>query len=458
MKKPSLIKLLLTLSVLLFTIILAGCGNECNHEFTVETVIPPTHEKEGRTSVMCADCDYMYYTDYVAPIGHSMKQELHHPTCTQEGYTYNYCKCGYHFNTDIIPPKGHTLLIEETAATCDKEGYKAATCTVCGHHYTYAPTAPLGHDLKCTERTLVSLNNGAGHTTYTCDVCNLAYDTDYVFYSSVFKGAFVDNAEALAKGVDVSKYQHETDKDGNYLPLDWTKVKAAGYDFAILRTGYMGSGNVGAVDPVYETNYVDARSAGLDLGAYFFSYAYSIEDAKAEAEFLLTLLEGKTFEYPIYFDIEYSDKKIAEKGLTKDDLTDICCEFITILQENGYYAALYTNNKWLTTHLDMQKITTLVDVWYARYTTTEEIVNEAEWNDEWFGKQLTMWQFSSTGTIEGIKFSTTTNDLGTDDVLFDLNYVYKDYPTLIKSIGYNGFTLEKDDSNLDGDYSEGTES
>lgn len=454
MKKLTIIKLSVFIISLIGVLCLSSCNDECSHEYMSETVTEPTHEEEGMTTFMCLNCDYMYHTDYVAPLGHTMRKEIHTPTCTEEGYTYNYCECGYHFNTDIVPPSGHTLSIEETAATCDNEGYKAATCTVCGHHYTYAPTAPLGHDLKCESRTFISLNERTGQATFTCDRCDFAYDT-YLLYSNIFKGAFADNSQALAKGVDVSKFQHETDENGKYLPLDWTKVKAAGYNFAILRTGYMGSGNVGVVDPVYEMNYADARAAGLELGAYFFSYAYSIEDARAEAEFLLTLLDGKTFEYPIYFDIEYSDEKIAQKGLTKDTLTDICCEFITILQENGYYAALYTNNKWLTNYLNADVLTELVDVWYARYPTTEEIVNDAKWNDEWFGKQMAMWQFSSTGTIDGIKFSSKTNDLGTDDVIFDLNYAYKDYPTLIKSLGYNGFELIKDASNLDGKYSEG---
>ena len=381
-----------------------------------ETITPPTHNEQGMTTYMCLECDYMYHADYVAPVGHAMRQEIHTPTCTQEGYTYNYCECGYNFNTDIVPPAGHTLSVEETAATCEKEGYKSATCTICGHHYTYAPIAPLGHDLKCTGRTLVSLNNEVGHATYTCEVCKFAYDGDYVFYSNVFKGAFVENTEILAKGVDVSYHQHEK-KQGTdeYLPLDWSKIKSQGYDFAILRAGYMGTGNVGVTDAVYEMNYKDARDAGLDLGVYFFSYAYSIEDARAEAEFLLTLLEGKTFEYPIFFDIEYSDDTITSKGLTSEDLTNICCEFITILQENGYYAALYTNNKWLTTHLNTDKITTLMDVWYARYASITNVITEGSWNNEWFGKQMAMWQFSSTGTIEGIKFTTKVNDLTKTD-------------------------------------------
>jgi len=53
-----------------------------------------------------------------------------------------------------------------------------------------------------------------------------------------------------------------------------------------------------------------------------------------------------------------------------------------------------------------------------------------------------MWQFSATGQIEGM-------DLGTQNDYIDLNYVYKDYPTLIKSMGYNNFSLDKNSAELD---------
>ena len=441
MKRSTTVKISLLFILLIGALFLCACDEECSHEHMSETLIKPTHEEEGKTTFMCLDCDYMYHTDYVAPVGHAMRKETHTPTCTEEGYTYNYCECGYYFTNNQVPPTGHTLSVEEvTAPTCKDEGRTVVDCSVCGHHYEY-PTAPLGHDLNI-ERTFVSVNNQAASSTYTCSRCDLNYVGDYVFYHDIYEGAYVENTEVLAKGVDVSYHQHDKTADGEYLPLDWATIKAQGYDFAILRAGYMGSGNVGVTDKVYEMNYKDARAAGLDLGVYFFSYAYTTEDAKAEAEFLLTLLEGKTFEYPIFFDIEYSDQKIAEKGLTPTELTDICCTFINILQENGYYAALYTNNKWLTEHLYKEKITTLFDVWYARYASNDIVINEDTWNTESFGKQMGMWQFSHTGTIDGIYRNFATDENGEPEyVAFDLNYAYKDYPTLIKSLGYNGFSL-----------------
>ena len=75
------------------------------------------------------------------------------------------------------------------------------------------------------------------------------------------------------------------------------------------------------------------------------------------------------------------------------------------------------------------------DIWYARYPHTNKISpdEEFEWNSEKYGVQLGMWQYSSTGVFEncGIQKNQTV----------DLNYCYKDYESIIKRYGLNGFPL-----------------
>ncbi len=418
-----------------------------------EVTVEPTHEKEGRTVYYCLDCEYEYSSDFVPPVGHSLTKEVHAPTCSEQGYTYNYCQCGYHFTSDYTPPLGHTLSVNSVEPTCNTEGYKVADCSVCGYHYTYDVVSPLGHELS-VEKTHVSLDNEMASSTFTCSKCDLNYVGDHIFYSDIYKGSYVSNKNVLAKGIDVSRHQHEQDGEGNWLPLDWAQIKAQGYDFAILRIGYMGSGNVGKLDPVFEMNYKAAKEAGLAVGAYIYSYAYSTADARAEAEFVMAAISGKQFEYPIFFDVE--DNLILNNAT--DDITDICSEFINTLQSNGYFAAIYANPNWLTNHMDTQKVTTLFDVWYARWLTadTNTVVNEATWSDA-YGEQMAMWQFSQTGNIEGIYYPYKKNEDGSQKpVFFDLNYVYKDYPSIMKKYGLNGFEAQKDTANLDGEYSEGT--
>ena len=95
------------------------------------------------------------------------------------------------------------------------------------------------------------------------------------------------------QGIDVSRHNTIT---------DFRKVKGSGIDFVIIRAGY--GREISQKDPQFETNYKNAKAAGLNVGAYWYSYAQSVEEAKIEAKVCLQAIKGKKFEYPIYFDLE----------------------------------------------------------------------------------------------------------------------------------------------------------
>jgi GH25 family lysozyme M1 (1,4-beta-N-acetylmuramidase) len=253
-----------------------------------------------------------------------------------------------------------------------------------------------------------------GYTTYTCH-CDHVEVSDYVSYSEIFSGAYVENTAVLAKGIDVSKWNHEIGKDGEYLPLDWNLIKASGIDFVILKGGSTKNG----IEPTFEMDYAGARAAGLEIGVYFYTYSTTTDGAKNDASLLLKALEGKYFEYPIYFDLEDS----TLEALGKDTLMDMCTAFITTLQSNGYYAALYTNHNWITYILDRDNVVSSFDVWYARYPGTDDPV----WNEEKYGKQFPIWQYSESGKIDGFSCN------------FDLNFSYKNYKEIMLKWGLNGF-------------------
>ncbi len=426
-----------------------------NYSYTVEfvpplghTLVPTAHEPsctaQGYTEYKC-DCGYSYKSDYTAPLGHTLLPTVYEPSCTAQGYTEYECGCGYGYKSDYTAPLGHTLSERTVEPTCDTEGHTAASCSVCELHYTYDIKAPLGHELTVTTG-YVSVKNGSAATRYKCSRCTLDYEGAFLLYRDVYTGAYVENTEVLARGIDASHHNNDQTANGS---LDWQKIKAAGFDFVILKAGEMATGNIFVPDSAFEANYQAARNAGLQIGAYIYSNAYSTADARAEAEAMIEALDGKQFEYPIFFDIEYSDKKITDKGLTPRAITDICIEFISTMQDNGYFTALYTNNKWLTEHLIKDEVTELFDIWYARYLHSSDediVVNEATWNTEKYGAQMAMWQFSETGTIDGL----VANDGNDTPIYFDINYCYKDYPTLIKQYGLNGFEQPRELLHLDG--------
>lgn len=103
------------------------------------------------------------------------------------------------------------------------------------------------------------------------------------------------------KGIDVSVWQGD---------IDFAKVKANGIDFVIIRAGY--GKLTSQKDKYFEQNYSRAKAAGLHVGAYWYSYAQSADDAKKEAQTCISVLKGKQFDYPVYFDIE--EKSQLNKG------------------------------------------------------------------------------------------------------------------------------------------------
>ena len=76
----------------------------------------------------------------------------------------------------------------------------------------------------------------------------------------------------MYKGIDVSKWQGK---------IDWAKVKKDGIQFAMIRSSY-GWGK-DQQDRYFEENYKGAKSVGIPVGCYHYSYAHTVEEAKAQA-------------------------------------------------------------------------------------------------------------------------------------------------------------------------------
>ena len=120
-------------------------------------------------------------------------------------------------------------------------------------------------------------------------------------------------------------------------------------------------------------------------------------------------------------------------------------EFISKLQANGYYGALYASQYWLHNYLDTARINSLFDVWMAKYKYATQEWNEDEWKESYTftgSGAYGMWQFTSTATL--LENGVSIASVGIASPSVDKDYCYKDYPTLIKSLGYNGFDVESE--------------
>ena len=181
-------------------------------------------------------------------------------------------------------------------------------------------------------------------------------------------------------GIDVSQWQQE---------VNWKTVKDSGIRFAMLRLAY---GN--SKDKQFENYYIGAREQGIPVGVYCYTLAKSVDEGITEAEHLLKLLKGKELNYPIALDLE-SVNQINH--MSKAERTELIIEYKRIIEEAGYQFVVYANLNWLNTYIDQSKLAEEnVDIWIARYRS-----QSLGYGYEG-GGNVRMWQYSSTGQVDGI--------------------------------------------------------
>jgi GH25 family lysozyme M1 (1,4-beta-N-acetylmuramidase) len=323
---------------------------------------------------------------------------------------------------------------EPVPATCVDDGYTHYDCERCDYGYDGDIVKAVGEHVNLVvEMIYPTIQRAEGYTLHRCTDCEYEEKTDFVQYADIYSGAYVSNTEVLKRGIDTSKWNHVGyQPNGELNPLDWEALKTAGVEFVILKAG-----STNGIDPTFEMDYAGAKAAGLEVGAYFYSYALTAQEALAEAELMLTWLEGKQFELPIYFDLENPTQENLDQSL----LMEMCTAFIGRLQSAGYFAALYTNTAWLYGRLDTEWVRTNLDVWYARYTKDSTAENgslpwteeDIPWKDGFESstvepdKRYGVWQYTQIGQIDGFT------------VDFDFNYSFKDYKPLMEQWGLNGF-------------------
>ncbi|MBQ3216236.1 MAG: hypothetical protein IJB35_00265 [Oscillospiraceae bacterium] len=227
-----------------------------------------------------------------------------------------------------------------------------------------------------------------------------AYANDY---SGGMSG---DNNGIYAHGLDLSAWQGDS--------VDFERIKSQGYQFVILRAGYATS-----MDKTFERNYSHAKAAGLDVGVYVYSYAESTEEAAQEAAACKSWLSGKRLEYPVYYDIEDPQ---CHGDMSSELLTQIALTFLDELAADGWLVGLYSCRSWLEGKLNTEIICQNYECWMAQFVS-DSTYSEYDRYDGIYG----MWQYSCTGSVEGVPGGV------------DMNVCFKDYPAICRQYGFNGY-------------------
>ena len=190
------------------------------------------------------------------------------------------------------------------------------------------------------------------------------------------------------RGIDVSKYQ------GN---IDWGAVAASGINFAIIRVGYRGSSSGALVqDPYFKKNISGATKAGIKVGLYFFTQAVNEAEAVEEASMAMSLASGYKVTYPIFIDTESASGGRAN-GLSKSTRTAVVKAFCQTIRNGGYKAGVYASKSWYANQLNASALNGYC-IWVAQYNSSCT-----------YSGKYDMWQYSSKGSVSGIKGNVDMN-------------------------------------------------
>ena len=191
-------------------------------------------------------------------------------------------------------------------------------------------------------------------------------------------------------GVDVSRYQGD---------IDWQKVADEGMTFAMIRVAGRGYGTAGGLytDAKAEENYKGAKAAGLKVGVYVFSQAISVEEAREEARYMLALVRDWDLDLPIVFDWERQEGNARTANIDRRTVTDCMLAFCQEIESAGKTPMLYFNPDHSSSMFYIEEVTQY-KFWLAQYT---------DWMT--YPYEFNMWQYTSTGTVPGIKGTVDIN-------------------------------------------------
>jgi GH25 family lysozyme M1 (1,4-beta-N-acetylmuramidase) len=206
------------------------------------------------------------------------------------------------------------------------------------------------------------------------------------------------------KGIDVSKWQGS---------IDFEKFKAAGYEFVVIRcNNWDSSKNCVTKDPYFEQNYARAKSAGLKVGAYYYTWQSTVLGAKEDVGLCLEYIKGKQFEYPVYYDLEW--QKAFSQG--RDVCSTMVETFCGAMEKAGYFVGLYISRSPLQCYITAE-VANRYALWIAEYGVSKPQ----------YSGTYGMWQHTDNGSVPGVG----------ENVDLDVSYV--DYAKLITEGGFNGF-------------------
>ncbi len=212
-----------------------------------------------------------------------------------------------------------------------------------------------------------------------------------------------ERLERPLKGADISYVQKN---------FDFSAAKEYGIRFLIIRAGIALS-----VDSQLYSHIRGAEAADIPYGFYWYSYAFSVKEARAEAAACLAAIKAYRPKYPVFYDVE-SNRQVS--ALNTRERTDIVKAFCDEVIKGGYPCGIYANPSWLLNYLKKDELVGKYDIWLANWTDDP---NRPTGFD--FGQTIWQWGLDRIGGMN------TDGDL-----------CYVDYPAITEKF-YEGLSKPK---------------
>lgn len=200
--------------------------------------------------------------------------------------------------------------------------------------------------------------------------------------------------------------------------VDFKALKKQGYEFVIARAGY--GSDVKQTDLNFHNYVAEALAADLHVGAYWFIYARTMDEADENAKCFLQVVERYKglLDMPLYIDYEYDSTRYYEQETGKKETRESATEYIRRaaehVEKSGYYSGVYLNPDYIRNHVNLNELNHYT-LWLAEWGTSKPSYD------------CGIWQRAGDTKIPEASGGV------------DLNECYCDFPTVIRRLGLNGF-------------------
>ena len=242
---------------------------------------------------------------------------------------------------------------------------------------------------------LIVMVSSTGAFAATSKINNRTYNHPAFYKATLYR---------LFHGVDVSVWQGA---------INWTKSKAAGIDFAIIRCGYTALSKFTLhQDSTFISNYNNAQKAGVSVGIYYYACATTSAEAKKEANYVISILKNNNInnQLPVVLDYEIDSGRantvykslVSKKGkaYARNRFTNNAKTFMNTLRASGYESMFYSYRVMVDPKISKNYRFNMSEIngssqyrfWLAQYSSSNS-----------YSGKMELWQFSSTGRVSGMK-------------------------------------------------------